>query len=92
VLSINCFLTLILELMRQHSNYLRFRTSMYDHLEIDKKGNCVDLFIYFIFFRGRGNNILTLFYFIFIFIFYFFIIIIFFYVLNFPKRFVLDLR
>ena len=47
---------------------------MYDHLEIDKKGNCVDLFIYFIFFRGRWNNIF------------------FFYVLNFPKRFVLDLR
>jgi hypothetical protein len=45
------------------------------HLEITKRGNCVNLFIY-LFFRGRGNNIL----------------IFFFYVLNFPKRYVLDLR
>ena len=39
------------------------------HLEKTKRGNCVNLFIY-LFFRGRGNNIL---------------IYIFFYVLNFPK-------
>ena len=44
MLSINYFPTLILELMRQHSNYLRFRTSMDYHLEITKKGNCVDFF------------------------------------------------
>jgi hypothetical protein len=74
VLSINYFPTLILELMRQHSNYLRFRTSMDYHLEKIKRGNCVDFF--FFFFRGKGNNILTFF----------------FYVLNFPKRYVLDLR
>ena len=75
MLSINYFPTLVLELMRQHSNYLRFRTLMDYHLEITKRGNCVDLFI--LFFRVRGNNIL---------------IYIFFYVLNFPKRYVLDLR
>ena len=75
MLSINYFPTLILELMKQHLNYLRFRTSMDYHLEITKRGNYVDLFISF--FRGRGNNILTFF---------------FFYVLNFPKRYVLVLR
>jgi hypothetical protein len=42
------------------------------HLEITKRGNCVDFF--FFFFRGRGNNILTIFFFV--------------YVLNFPKRYV----
>ena len=41
---LNYFPTLILELMRQHSNYLRFRTSMDYHLEITKRGNCVDFF------------------------------------------------
>jgi hypothetical protein len=46
------------------------------HLEITIRGNCVDLFIYFYFFGGRGNNILTFF----------------FSVLNFPKRYMLDLR
>jgi hypothetical protein len=61
VLSINYFPTLILELMKQHSNYLRFRTSMDCHLEITKRGNYVDLFI--LFFRGRRNNILTFFFF-----------------------------
>jgi hypothetical protein len=35
------------------------------------------IFYFFFFFRGRGNNILTFF---------------FFYGLNFPKRYVLDLR
>ena len=40
------------------------------HLEITKRGNCVDLFI-----KGRGNNILTFF----------------FYVLNFPKRYRLNM-
>ena len=59
MLGINYFLTLILELMRQHLNYLKFRTSMDYHLEITKRGNCVDLFIYF---KGRGNNILTFFF------------------------------
>jgi hypothetical protein len=48
VLSINYFPTLILELMRQHSNYLRFRTSMNYHLEKTKRDNCVDLFIFFL--------------------------------------------
>ena len=33
------FPTLILELMRQHLNYLRFKTSMDYHLEITKKDN-----------------------------------------------------
>ena len=54
MLSIDYISSLILELMRQHSNYLRFKTSMNYHLEITKKGNCR-----FFFFRGRGNNILT---------------------------------
>ena len=44
----------------EHSNYPRFMTSMDYRLEITKRGNCVDLFIYF--FRGRGNNILTFFF------------------------------
>ena len=72
MLSINYFPTFILELMRQHSNYLRFMKSMDYYLEITKRGNCVNLFI----FRGRGNTSN----------------IFFFYVLNFPKRYVLDLR
>ena len=46
MLSINYFSTLILEVMRQHSNYLRFRRSMDYHLEITKRGNCVNFFIY----------------------------------------------
>jgi hypothetical protein len=61
VLSINYFPTLILELVRQHSNYLRFRTSMDYHLEITKRVNCVDLFY---FFRDRGNNITFFFFFL----------------------------
>ena len=60
MLSINYFPTFILELMRQHSNYLRFRTSMDYNLKITKRGNCVDFF--FFFFRGRGNNMLTFFF------------------------------
>jgi hypothetical protein len=43
------------------------------HLEITKRSNCVG---FFIFFRDRGNNILTFF---------------FFYVLNFLKKYMLDL-
>ena len=52
MLSINYFPTLVLGLMRQHSNYLRFRTLMDYHLEITKRGNCVDLFIYLFYFLG----------------------------------------
>jgi hypothetical protein len=44
VLSIKYLSTLILELMRQHLNYLRFMTSMDYHLEITKRDNCVDFF------------------------------------------------
>ena len=54
MLGINYFLTLILELMRQHLNYLKFRTSMDYHLEITKRGNCVDLFIYLFILRVEG--------------------------------------
>jgi hypothetical protein len=71
----NYFPTLILELVRQHSNYLRFWTSIEYHLEITQEVIAL-IFLFFIF-RGKGNNILTFF---------------FFYVLNFPKKYVLDLR
>ena len=54
MLGINYFLTLILELMRQHLNYLKFRTSMDYYLEITKRGNCVDLFIYLFILRVEG--------------------------------------
>ena len=50
MLSINYFPTLILELIRQHSNYMRFRTSMDYHLEITKRSNCVAFF--YLFFLG----------------------------------------
>ena len=60
--------------MRQHSNYLRFKTSIDYHLKITKRGNCVDLFIYFLGVEGIISK-------------HFF-----FYMLNFPKRYVLDLR
>ena len=46
MLSIYYIPTLILELMRQYSNYLRFRTLMEYHLKITERGNCVDLFIF----------------------------------------------
>jgi hypothetical protein len=69
VLSINYFPTLILELMRQNLNYLRFKILMDYHLEITKKGNSRFLF-FIIIFKGRGNNILT---FVFVFFFFFFV-------------------
>jgi hypothetical protein len=88
VLSINYFPILILELMRQHSNYLRFRISIDYHFRNNQKRQLCRFFILFyllllllllLFFRVRRNNILTYIY-------------ILFYVLNFPKRYVLDLR
>ena len=56
MLSINYFPTLILELMRQHSNYLRFRTSMDYNLKITKRGNC---FYFFFFFFFLGVEVIT---------------------------------